>query len=414
MGSIIFVHGTGVRGNAYQTTFDQIEKKLNTLKSSKPRLSSWNLISCLWGDQCGVKLHLEGKSLPNYKGAASNQKPGDVMVWWLLYQDPEMEMRVWEATEKTSVLIPPGSIPKWKTYDRKITNFSPTPELESLLIDSDINDYWKEAREELLKRGGSYERAIQTIMTDQDFQSFSRLFARALVARATILAQVAGKAVPTVAMRDEVVTKMTFELGIPTMGLRSWSATMVNEASIAWSNTVELLKVNVGLSLTYAGIISRDTIHDVSFRPSGDILFYQARGQKIRDFIRKRIDAAEKPIVLLAHSLGGIACVDLMIDQELPEVKGLITAGSQAPVLYEMNALSQLEAGQPLPGYFPDWLNIYDLSDLLSYPAAEVFAPKATDKRIYSGLPYLQAHSGYWSSPEVWDSITDFILNRSA
>jgi hypothetical protein len=44
-----------------------------------------------------------------------------------------------------------------------------------------------------------------------------------------------------------------------------------------------------------------------------DILLYQARGGRIRDFIQQKIEQVEPPVVLLAHSLGGIACVDLLV-----------------------------------------------------------------------------------------------------
>ena len=66
----------------------------------------------------------------------------------------------------------------------------------------------------------------------------------------------------------------------------------------------------------------------------GDILVYQSRGAAIRTFIRKKIDAAKPPVYLLAHSLGGIACVDLLGGENPPKVACLITAGSQAPLLY--------------------------------------------------------------------------------
>jgi surfactin synthase thioesterase subunit len=75
--------------------------------------------------------------------------------------------------------------------------------------------------------------------------------------------------------------------------------------------------------------------------------------------------------VLLGHSLGGVACVDLLIDPEEKErkqVKMLATVGSQAPYFYEINALSLLEYDEKteLPKYFPWWLNIYDRADFLS------------------------------------------------
>src|SRR5262249_21327084 len=137
---------------------------------------------------------------------------------------------------------------------------------------------------------------------------------------------------------------------VSTAGVRMFIAAAVNKVAVAWHNTAELVKANVGLALAYTGVLSRDTLSDQAFQAAGDILFYQARGQKIREYIKETIKVAEKPVILLSHSLGGIACVELLIEEHFPEVKGLITAGSQSPVLYEMDCLAKLEAGQLLPG----------------------------------------------------------------
>ena len=86
---------------------------------------------------------------------------------------------------------------------------------------------------------------------------------------------------------------------------------------------------------------------------------YLARGDAIRDFIAARIEAVPGPVLLVAHSLGGIACVDLLARKDLPKVKLLVTVGSQAYFLYEINALPSRKWGEKLPCHFPSWLNIY-------------------------------------------------------
>ncbi|NEQ82339.1 MAG: hypothetical protein F6K26_19415, partial [Moorea sp. SIO2I5] len=109
--------------------------------------------------------------------------------------------------------------------------------------------------------------------------------------------------------------------------------------------------------------------------------------------------------VILAHSLGGIACVDLLVTQPMAQVTLLITVGSQAPFLYEINALYSLEFGQPLPDFFPEWLNIYDLRDFLSYIGANLFPNKVQDILVDSKQPFPQAHSAYWTNPATWKAI---------
>ena len=89
-----------------------------------------------------------------------------------------------------------------------------------------------------------------------------------------------------------------------------------------------------------------------------------------------------------------------------------MTVGSQAPFLYELNALESLAFGEPLPPTFVKrWVNIFDPRDFLSYTAAKVFAlsgsggPEISDHRVDNKLPFPNSHSGYWDNPETWEII---------
>jgi hypothetical protein len=98
--------------------------------------------------------------------------------------------------------------------------------------------------------------------------------------------------------------------------------------------------------------------------------------------------------------------VDLLVLQALPQVRLLMTVGSQAPFLYEIGALPSLRRGQPLPDHFPDWLNVYDLNDLLSFTGQGIFGDRVSDLRVESRQPFPTAHSAYWSNPAVWRALT--------
>ena len=76
----------------------------------------------------------------------------------------------------------------------------------------------------------------------------------------------------------------------------------------------------------------RNGLSNVAALPIGDVLLYQSRGAEIRAFIRKKIEAAPEPVTVVAHSLGGIACVDLLAETGAPTIAQLVTAGSQAPL----------------------------------------------------------------------------------
>jgi pimeloyl-ACP methyl ester carboxylesterase len=157
----------------------------------------------------------------------------------------------------------------------------------------------------------------------------------------------------------------------------------------------------------------REQFSESAAPAAGDILLYQARGGLIRNYIRRRVKQVVKEnggdVILLAHSLGGIACVDLLATTQLPVVKKLITVGSQASFLYEINALWSLRYGESLPSNFPEWLNLYDPYDFLSYLVAPVFKRETVrDCRIESGQPFPESHSAYWNNPDTWKAIEEF------
>jgi hypothetical protein len=142
--------------------------------------------------------------------------------------------------------------------------------------------------------------------------------------------------------------------------------------------------------------------------PLGDILLYQARGDEVRQFIRDKIMQAMPPVTVVAHSLGGIACVDLLALPNPPPIGCLVTAGSQSPLLYEIGALSSVKPPKPLPPGFPPWLNFYDRNDFLSYVARRLF-PTVTDIEVESGQPFPNSHSAYFGNAAVWQEIREFM-----
>jgi len=152
----------------------------------------------------------------------------------------------------------------------------------------------------------------------------------------------------------------------------------------------------------------RGAITDATYPYAGDVILYQGRGDDIRRFIRDRIVAVARDdpsVVLLAHSLGGVACVDLLAEEALPMVRLLVTVGSQAPFFYEIGALHRLAHDRPLPEHFPPWLNLYDLRDFLSYIGANVFPGRVQDVLVDNRQPFPQSHSAYWTNPSTWSAI---------
>jgi alpha-beta hydrolase superfamily lysophospholipase len=114
----------------------------------------------------------------------------------------------------------------------------------------------------------------------------------------------------------------------------------------------------------------RGSITDAAAPAAGDVARFLANRDGARTFVPAAInDIAPDPVYILGHSLGGIICVDLLVREQLGNVAGPITVGSQSPFLYEIGALPALSHPEPLPDHVPPWLNVYDR--VKSHPAAQ-------------------------------------------
>jgi hypothetical protein len=129
---------------------------------------------------------------------------------------------------------------------------------------------------------------------------------------------------------------------------------------------------------------------------AGDILRYLVHGDAVRRFIADTVRSVSVPVVLLGHSLGGVACLDVL-NLGLASADLLITAGSQCGYLHSLGALPSAPDGVLTEGRLPAWINVYDPKDLLSYLAEPVFGSSVIDLPIFSGEPFPRAHSAYFS-----------------
>lgn len=89
--TVLFVHGTGVRGEGYEQTLLQIRQGM--AKEGLP----FGLRGCPWGEVLGVK-RPEGRSVPEYGAMLAPQaipkEQQQIALWFLLYEDPLYELRV--------------------------------------------------------------------------------------------------------------------------------------------------------------------------------------------------------------------------------------------------------------------------------------------------------------------------------
>lgn len=403
MATLLFVHGTGVREKDYNKTYESVSAQIaKHLPGVKPQ-------PCLWGKTLGADLHDDGASVPTYDatrvdpaGGQEAQRRNDEVRWRLLYQDPLYELRSLAAIAPldeeggAAAALAPEDLRKMLAA----TTFSPPVAEELRRAGHDVKTLVVRAAD-LLADDPVIDDALASPGLANKQQRGLPL-ARAFVAAWAVVAQ--EDALPTLggSLRERMFTDVVAHVfggppkaisdvvGGVMKGLASWAA-------------LPFLKRK------------RTVLTDAAFPAAADILLYQARGAELRDFIARRIGQVDAPVYVMAHSLGGIATFELLAGAEAPEVAGLITVGSQAPLLYELDALATLRHDRKAPTAdrlrkgFPRWLNVYDLNDMLSYLGAGVFPQRVADVEVASRQPFPQSHSAYWNSERLWTEVRTFM-----
>lgn len=397
MTSVVLVHGTGVRDDGYTALFDLVAGHLRKLDRDL------TLVPCFWGEKHGAHLHRDGASLPPRPGEADaaaepTREETRLASWALLDADPFAELLLLAEEEQRRV----------ERYVPRRDETPPEdlcPRLDALSDDPGV----REAASAHGVRATEIEAAAREVSeflgttlreTTSPLSTARQLAARAVVAGAVASADQrwdpAGTSLDGGSV-DELLAAVLAALGEPGAALGFVSSVtspvwLPFWRSAEWTASWRVRRRRPHLSRQAAP-------------PIGDILRYQARGEGLRDHIAQVLRAAAPPVVILAHSLGGVACVDLLASEDhSSSVKALVTVGSQAPFLYELDALASLAFGQPLPSSFPlRWINVYDPRDPLAYVGAEVFGrDRVTDVAVNTGRPLLRAHSAYWDHKPLY------------
>jgi hypothetical protein len=407
----MFVHGTGVREPAYRRSLRTISQNLTALR---PDLT---VSACFWGGPLGSTLRMGGCSIPDYRPAAmprssvpGPERPGanamppadseDTLErerWDVLYRDPLFELELLRMTGSAG----PRFVPSAETLGEEMSRLA-----RQLVDNPEVQDAFTEAG-----FGSQLQAALLSVLTsetcrdvlaelDEDAGGARTIIARAVVAHAISHTE-DGPISVSPADRNAMLAAVIDGLGGTEYGIGGAVA--------------RVLKASSSIALRFGGsrwvVSRRNTWTEEAHLFAGDILYYLARGKPIREFIARRIREADGPVVLLAHSLGGIAAVDLLAEQALPEVELLVTVGSQAPLLYEFDALPCLPFGHELPNRFPAWLNIFDRRDLLSYVGHDVFPGRVVDHEVDNGQGVNTAHSAYWNNHEVYELLAQKIVS---
>jgi hypothetical protein len=406
--TILFVHGTGVRADGYIATLRTIERQL--VGRGRPAVE---VRGCFWGEAAGAKLLAGGASIPGY-GESGGTTPSEtdqvLALWSVLYTDPWYELRLLR-NRPSSGPAGFGQEPPAAVLRRTVHAFVPSDDVADAFREVGLGAYLHDA---LAALRAAPELADAVATAPPEPLEHRRAIARAVVAWTLIRAQDAGEPALDGATRDHLVLTLTSALRGEGLGVGEW-----------------LLRPVKGLALrmvTSKLTGDRGSLSDAAAPTAGDILRFLAHGDDAREYVRAQIEAihrgaagdadtsdnapaADEPdsIYLLAHSLGGIICADLLVRGKVPGVAGLITVGSQAPFMYEIGAFPGLSHPSPLPDHMPRWLNVYDRRDILSYIADPVFPGRASDVQLDNGQPFPQSHSAYWTNPALWAAIDEFM-----
>jgi hypothetical protein len=391
MVNVLFVHGTGVREADYELSSQRVRQALASLDAE------YKFQACFWAGKHGAQLNAGGGSIPLYDKTLAAGVEGEIdyerALWQVLYADPLYELRVLALDAGGQTAFVPGKPAPGQVLADRVSKLAPSESLAQKMNAAGIREEFEEAKRAVLNSRECHD-ALQAAREPLD--PYRAAMARAIVAKALETGHECGDSwtvLPDASLRDEIIRELSNELGHSSLAL-------AERAARALFGFAQRLGAMDHVQRR------RGAISNAAYPFAGDILLYQACGDGIRDFIRGQIQQLTAPVILLAHSLGGIASLELLVLEDLrPKVKLLVTVGSQAPFLYEIRALKSLRHPDPLPDHFPPWLNIYDLADFLSYIGTKLFPGRVQDERVNSRQPFPQSHSAYWSNRATWAAI---------
>ncbi|MGK5682409.1 hypothetical protein [Actinoplanes sp. URMC 104] len=388
------MHGTGVREKRYADLFRLVRRK------AAKHWPGVTVLPCFWGDVLGVPLDAAAATVPDYDIARGGALPVDEWRderWILLEADPLYELRLLTAAyEDTGDNGLPGAgltaRDRLDTYLGWAAALDRRPRVVEMLTGLDLTPPVLTAAVRTVFDAPVAREAIELIASSDGEGELREALARAVVA-ALLVAADAGLpgSFPADAIGRDMLTSAVID------GL--------DGGDLGAGQTLLRISAELVLRMGVAKAVERrrGLIMDRATPFGGDVLRYLAHGEPVRRYIAKTVQSVTGPVVLVSHSLGGIASLDLL-RFGLAEVDLLVTVGSQGSYLGSLGALpSESADAAPLPA----WVNVYDPRDLLAYLAAPVFGAAVEDLPVRSGAPFPRAHSAYFSLDEFYTELWD-------
>ncbi|WP_333771280.1 hypothetical protein [Streptomyces sp. IBSBF 2435] len=392
MTAVLFVHGTGVRAEGFDATLAVMSR---SLLARRPDLT---VEGCFWGEAYGSRLFAHGASVPvadasRDAGADGAADDVDLLVWERLQDDPLFELRLLATADgppqEQGGGFHPGRLSQGRALEDRYRRFAASDPVAALFREAGL--------------GAGFAPSCRTVAASQPFGELAAggaaLEAWPAVVRATV-----AEALRRAERTEGPGLRVVYDRGVREEFLRAVLAAGGEDyrGALGWAQQ-RLGTFFAGRATSYVSR-RREAFTESASPVTGDILVYQRDGAAIRRFVGDHVGRLEPPVVVVAHSLGGIICADLFATAEPSDVR-LVTVGTAAPLFWELDALWGLRAGAPLPAGFPPWVNVYDPRDFLAYTAAPLFGDRVRDVRVDNGQPFPRCHGAYWWNSQCWDAV---------
>ncbi|MCX4986515.1 hypothetical protein [Streptomyces sp. NBC_00572] len=410
-GSLVFVHGTGVR-EGVKDTLEKVRTGMEGLGLPRESVSAPH-----WGEKVGPAdldvTPILPESSVSTRAAMEVEAPesgeSEAATWGLLIEDPLIELRIRAAARPGPADVVLGVVPLQVEVQQRMDGAAvpqgalkaagvTDEELRSAITsvrDSDVLIGIVRAMDRARNKDEPVDANEQKLLLDAVSRSVVAFILRGhRIAVPPKLSPIAISGDERTQFVDAVSDTLS---GAPTRGVVTQSLWKV----------LGPLAVRIGNAKAKE---HRAKLMDPFSDFIRDVAFYIRRGEAVREVLATAISdlPPNGPVVVVGHSLGGIAMVDLLSGDDAPHVDLLVTAGSQAPYLYLLDALVSLEPGKNAKPFTP-WLNIYSPADFLSFRAAPAFdgVSGIVDRDVDAGVPFPESHSAYWAHAATYALIKD-------
>jgi hypothetical protein len=406
--TLLFIHGTGVRQEGYLQTMANLAKGM-----AKAKLGHVRIDGVPWGHSHGTQFtsaDIDAVLPPTKTRAVYDVGDWEAAIWADLLDDPLLELRLAAIRRPPAAPVADGVVLPGVDAGSAVDLDSCFDRLGQTLA----NPLPGQVTAESIREAANWVRrqptlaAAAAVSTNADQSDLIFLIARSLVAFALSKSRGEPGAGPSAlyvaADRKMLVEAVESALNPDTRGIKDWLFGKIKDLAEAKATSI--------------GKGRRDGLMNGISPGLGDILLYQRRGDDILAEIEDKIVKLSTDggnLVVLGHSLGGIMLVDLLSRPRAAgklRVSRLITAGSQAPMLFKCDALGTMRPNAQLPEGMPftPWLNIFDRNDFLSFCGKRVF-PNASadieDFEVECGVPFPEAHSAYFHLDSVYRRISE-------